>query len=226
MTDLPDPVPQTHEYLIQVHASATNFFDLLQIRGKYQHQPKLPWVAGAEFSGVVLKAPDSLPKRKTPKFKAGDKVFGSGQGGYATKIVASEERLRPIPNGWSFFDAAGLFVTAPTSYGGLVTRAGIKRGNDIERNFCADTELLQATGSLYTQQQVVLGWRRSKSQKPSEPLSSQPPAPSTSSMSHAPSVPTMPSITDKRPGQMRSRSLQAGEASTSCTIPSGWSQSQ
>lgn len=37
--------------------------------------------------------------------------------------------LRPVPDNWSFFDAAGLFVTAPTSYGALVTRAGVKEGD-------------------------------------------------------------------------------------------------
>jgi len=116
------------EYLIRIHATATNFFDLLQIRGKYQHQPPLPWVAGAEFSGVVVKAPALLDDGRTPKFKVGDKVFGSGQGGYATLICTTEERIKIIPKGWDFFDAAGLFVTAPTSYAALVTRAGIKKG--------------------------------------------------------------------------------------------------
>lgn len=128
VSDLPDPVPKSNEYLIAIHAAATNFFDLLQIRGKYQHQPPFPWISGSEFSGVILKAPTSLPSGKTPKFKVGDKVFGASQGGYATRIVATEERLRPMPKGWSFFDAAGVFVTGPTSYAGLVTRAGIKKG--------------------------------------------------------------------------------------------------
>jgi NADPH2:quinone reductase len=78
---------------------------------------------------VVLQAPASLAGGKTPKYKVGDKVFGASQGGYATHIVATEERLRPMPEGWSFFDAAGLFVTGPTSYAGLVVRAGIKKGD-------------------------------------------------------------------------------------------------
>lgn len=52
ITDLPDPTPSEDQYLIQVHASATNFFDLLQIAGKYQHQPPLPWISGSEFSGA------------------------------------------------------------------------------------------------------------------------------------------------------------------------------
>lgn len=37
MNTLPDPVPAHDEYLIEVRAAATNFFDLLQISGKYQH---------------------------------------------------------------------------------------------------------------------------------------------------------------------------------------------
>ncbi|KAI4718177.1 zinc-binding alcohol dehydrogenase-like protein [Aureobasidium sp. EXF-10727] len=129
VTDLPDPTPKPNQYLIAVHAAATNFFDLLQIRGKYQHQPPLPWVSGAEFSGVVLKAPQSLPGGKKPTFKEGDKVFGASQGAYATKVCATEEQLRPMPKGWSYFESAGLMVTAPTSYAGLVTRAGIKKGD-------------------------------------------------------------------------------------------------
>lgn len=127
VTSLPDPAPKPNEYLIAIRAAATNFFDLLQIRGKYQHQPPLPWVAGAEFSGVVLAVP-SKPRSGSNKFKVGDAVFGASQGSFATKIVATEEKLRMVPKGWSFFDAAGLFVTAPTSYAGLVTRANLRKG--------------------------------------------------------------------------------------------------
>jgi NADPH2:quinone reductase len=69
-----------------------------------------------------------LPGGRTSKYKEGDRVFGASQGGYATHVACTEERLKPVPDGWSFFDAAGLFVTAPTSYAGLVVRAGIKKG--------------------------------------------------------------------------------------------------
>ncbi|RMZ67471.1 quinone reductase [Pyrenophora seminiperda CCB06] len=129
VTDLPTPTPKPNEYLIAIHASATNFFDLLQVRGKYQTQPPFPWVAGMEFSGVVLKAPTALPGGKTPTFKEGDKVFGGNQGAYATHIICTEDMLKPVPEGWSYEDAAGMFVTGPTSYGGLVVRAGVKEGD-------------------------------------------------------------------------------------------------
>jgi NADPH2:quinone reductase len=128
VTNLPDPIPSSNQYLIAIHASATNFFDLLQIRGKYQHQPPLPWVSGSEFAGTILSVPSAL---KSPKYKVGDRVFGASQGGYATKVCAPEPALYPVPDGWSFFEAAGLFVTAPTSYGALVNRAGVKEGDVV-----------------------------------------------------------------------------------------------
>ncbi|KAI0595574.1 hypothetical protein F4775DRAFT_367950 [Biscogniauxia sp. FL1348] len=130
VTDLPDPTPAPDQYLIEVHAAATNFFDILQIQGKYQNQPPFPWVAGAEFSGVVLATPLSS-KGATPRFPVGSRVFGASQGAYATRVCAAEHQLLPVPEGWSFTDAAGLFVTAPTSYGALVLRAGVKAGDTV-----------------------------------------------------------------------------------------------
>ncbi|KAJ9130901.1 NAD(P)-binding protein [Coniochaeta hoffmannii] len=128
VTDLPDPVPGPDDYLIQVHAAATNFFDILQIQGKYQNQPPFPWISGAEFAGVVLATPSGL---KNPQFPVGSKVFGATQGAYATKLLAKEGGMLAVPEGWSFDEAAGLFVTAPTSYGALVVRAGIKKGDYV-----------------------------------------------------------------------------------------------
>lgn len=125
VTTQPDPIPSPTQYLISIRASACNFFDLLQIRGKYQHQPPLPWIAGSEFSGIVLAAP------KNAKYPVGSSVFGASQGGFATKVCAEEQSIRPVPKGWSHTDAAGLFVTAPTSYAGLVTRAGLKAGETV-----------------------------------------------------------------------------------------------
>ena len=37
----------------------------------------------------------------------------------------------PVPEGWDYFNAAGLMVTAPTAYGALVTRAGVKKGDYV-----------------------------------------------------------------------------------------------
>lgn len=126
VTTLPDPVPGPDEYLINVEASATNFFDILQVQGKYQHQPPFPWTAGMEFAGTVLSTPSNS---SNPKYPVGARVFGAAQGAYATRATAGEAALRPQPKGWTSTEAAGLFVTAPTSYGALVVRAGVKKGD-------------------------------------------------------------------------------------------------
>ncbi|KAK2818445.1 hypothetical protein FQN49_007893 [Arthroderma sp. PD_2] len=126
VSTLPTPSPSGDKYLIRIHATGTNFFDLLQIQGKYQHQPPLPWISGMEFAGIVLSTPKAS---KNPRFSVGDRVFGATQGAYATHILSAEASLFPLPQGWSFDDAAGLFVTAPTSYGGLVHRANVQKGD-------------------------------------------------------------------------------------------------
>lgn len=126
-TALPTPQPHPSKYLIAIHAAGTNFFDLLQIRGKYQHQPPLPWIAGAEFAGTILAVP-TTSSSSPPRYHVGDWVFGAHQGAYATHILAPEAVLLPVPAGWSFEDAAGLYVTAPTAYGALVVRAQARRG--------------------------------------------------------------------------------------------------
>jgi NADPH:quinone reductase len=143
VTTLPTPQPHPTKYLIKIHACGTNFFDLLQIQGKYQHQPPLPWIAGSEFSGIVIATPTSSSNTSGKveasidgtvsalsghRFKVGDRVFGATHGAYATHILVDEAVLFPIPAGWSFPDACGLYVTCPTSYGALVTRANTQPG--------------------------------------------------------------------------------------------------
>ncbi|KFX97125.1 hypothetical protein V490_02950, partial [Pseudogymnoascus sp. VKM F-3557] len=91
-----------------------------------QNQPPLPWISGSEFAGVITALPTA--PSSPPKFKLGDRVFGAAQGGFATHVLAPEGSLRAVPRGWSFDDAAGLFVTAPTGYGALVTRANVQPG--------------------------------------------------------------------------------------------------
>ena len=129
IADVQTPSPSPDKYLIQIHSAVTNFFDILQIQGKYQHQPPLPWIGGAEFAGTIVAVPTASGSGSAAKFSVGDRVFGATQGAYATHVLASENTLLPVPVGWSFEDAAGLFVTAPTSYGGLVHRANVKAGD-------------------------------------------------------------------------------------------------
>jgi NADPH:quinone reductase-like Zn-dependent oxidoreductase len=93
----------------------------------------------------VLATPASS---KNPKFPVGSKVFGATQGAYATKAVAKEVSMLAVPKGWSYKQASGLFVTAPTSYGALVVRAGVKAGDYVLVHAAAGGVGLAAVQSL------------------------------------------------------------------------------
>ncbi|OZJ01484.1 hypothetical protein BZG36_05435, partial [Bifiguratus adelaidae] len=121
--DVPEPKElKDDECLIDVRAIGLNFFDILMIQGRYQIKPPFPFVPGGEFSGVVMKTGAGVKR-----FKVGDKVFGSGYS-YAERVVASESKMLPMPEGFSFEEAAGLFITYPTSYAALKLRANLQPG--------------------------------------------------------------------------------------------------
>jgi NADPH:quinone reductase len=134
VSDLPDLKPEPDKYLIKIHAAATNFFDVLQIQGKHQQKPPFPWIAGNEFAGEVLAQPTG--SKTTPKFKVGDKVFGATLGTFATQVNVPEVGIRPMPKGWSYAEASGLFYTAPTAYAALILRARAQKGASLTPHSC------------------------------------------------------------------------------------------
>ncbi|ODV90184.1 hypothetical protein CANCADRAFT_102857 [Tortispora caseinolytica NRRL Y-17796] len=119
VADVDVPKPGKNQVLVKVEYAGANFFDTLQMQGKYQNQPPFPYVLGAEFSGSVVES-------NNPAFKPGDKVFGSTQGSYGEYCLANPLNIRKIPKGWTTKDAAGIFVTLPTSYCALAMRANLQ----------------------------------------------------------------------------------------------------
>ena len=77
-----------------------------------------------------MPAPSSTTARLTPRSASTtDRIFGAAQGAYAEQIVADYKACLPVPEGMSYEQAAGLFVTYPTSYEGLVGRGEAKKGD-------------------------------------------------------------------------------------------------
>ncbi|WWC61711.1 uncharacterized protein I303_104296 [Kwoniella dejecticola CBS 10117] len=127
VSDIPISKPNTAkgEVLVDVHAAGLNFFDILQSQGKYQTQPPLPFVLGAELAGTISKTapiPDGCP------YEPGDRVFGYAQGSYAEHVAVSWKTLLPIPEGVTFEEAATIPLTTTTSYAALVDRANAQPG--------------------------------------------------------------------------------------------------
>lgn len=126
LQDIPEPVAKgPDDVIIEVHSGGLNYFDILQVQGKYQSQPPFPWVPGTEFAGVIA---SSSPLPKGCPFKKGDRVFGAFQGVFAERMVCDWRLLQKIPDGMSFDEAASLTITWPTSYEALTGRAQLKPG--------------------------------------------------------------------------------------------------
>ena len=71
--ELPTPEPGAGEVRIAIRAASLNFPDLLIVQGKYQFKPPLPFVPGAEFSGVVDAVGEGVTHLKLGDAVAGDR---------------------------------------------------------------------------------------------------------------------------------------------------------
>ncbi len=122
LADLPLPEPESGEVRIRNHAAALNFFDILQIQGKYQTKPPLPFTPGAEVAGVVDAVGPGVDQ-----LSVGDRVMGSGAlGGFAEYTVTPAARTFRIPVTMGFAEAAAMLIVYQTSYLALKIRAAIK----------------------------------------------------------------------------------------------------
>jgi NADPH:quinone reductase len=127
LEDVPAPTAGRGEVLVNVHATALNFPDVLMIQGKYQSQPPMPFAPGGEMAGVVAAIGEGVTR-----FKPGDRVFGGvGFGGFAEQVVVRERALRPMPAAMSFQEASGISTTYGTSYYALKQRAALKPGETL-----------------------------------------------------------------------------------------------
>jgi len=123
--DWPTPELGDNDVRINVKAAGLNFPDVLQIQGKYQFQPEMPFVVGSEISGVV----DAVGSAVT-RFQVGDEVIAMG-GGFREQAVCNEGVVFPKPKALSFDEAAGIAITYFTSYHALKQRANIQPGETL-----------------------------------------------------------------------------------------------
>jgi NADPH:quinone reductase len=110
--------------LVDVRAAGCNFFDILMARGQYQVRPPFPFVPGAELAGVVRAVGEGVAG-----FAPGDRVLSApGLGAFAERAVVAARGTYPLPDGMTFAQGAAFPIVYPTSYAGLVFRAGLRPG--------------------------------------------------------------------------------------------------
>jgi len=131
--DLPDPVANAKQMLIEVKAVSINPVDYKLNNADTRLLPgaKLPKIVGSDYSGIVRKTADG-----DVTFKPGDRVYGAvpiflgKPGSMAELLVTEPKNARHIPEGISFEQAASFPVAALTALNGL-RRCGIKTGSNL-----------------------------------------------------------------------------------------------
>ncbi|MDP6654228.1 MAG: NADPH:quinone oxidoreductase family protein [Gammaproteobacteria bacterium] len=127
LEEVADPVAGDNEALVEVFAASLNFPDGLQIQGKYQFQPPLPFTPGSEVGGIIKAIGSGLKG-----FKVGDRVMATpGLGGLAEQVIVKAEGLRKIPDSMDFKTAAGFAMVYTTSYYALKQRAQLQPGETL-----------------------------------------------------------------------------------------------
>lgn len=124
LEDIAQPEPGPAQVRIRNRAAALNFFDILQVQGKYQVKPPFPFTPGAEVAGIV----DGLGEGVTG-VAAGDRVMAMPHGGgFAEYSVAKVSSVFAMPPGMSFEEAAAMPIVYHTSHFALQHRTKLLPG--------------------------------------------------------------------------------------------------
>jgi putative PIG3 family NAD(P)H quinone oxidoreductase len=123
--DLPEPGPG--EILIRVRAAGVNRPDVIQRQGLYPPPPGASDLPGLEAAGeVAALGPD------TPRWKVGDRVCALTPGGaYAEYVKVHGTNALPVPDGFTFTEAAALPETFFTVWHNVFQRGGLKTGEAL-----------------------------------------------------------------------------------------------
>lgn len=125
--DVAIPQPGPGQVRIRNRAIALNFFDLLQIQGKYQVRPGFPFTPGAEVAGIVDAA-----GHEVTSVEKGDRVMAmTGGGAYAEYSLADSYRCFKVPQGMDWAEAAAMPIAYHTSWFALHRRAALREGETL-----------------------------------------------------------------------------------------------
>lgn len=103
----PEPDTMQDEVLIDVKAAGVNFADTMQTQGTYPTGPRPPFTPGLEFAGVIHGSDERVMGFCTPEL---------GRGSYASRLVARRSQLFPVPDDWTYAEAAAFPINYFTAY--------------------------------------------------------------------------------------------------------------
>jgi NADPH2:quinone reductase len=119
--DVPDPIPQPGEVILQIHYAALNPADRYLAENLYPAKPRLPHILGRDGMGTVVEAGS-----KVEGIRVGDRraivrgeVGGNRPGTFAERVAVPAQDLVELPPGWGEPEAAGATLVYLTAYQAL-----------------------------------------------------------------------------------------------------------
>jgi NADPH:quinone reductase-like Zn-dependent oxidoreductase len=150
--EMPEPAAGAGEVLVRVRACALNHLDIWERRGLERVRIPLPHVSGSDVAGEIVSGGADLRTGQRVMLQPGIscgrcaeclsgrdnecaayEVLGyrSHPGGYAEFVKVPVQNVVPIPDGIDYIQAAAFPLTFLTAWHMLMTRAQLKRGEDV-----------------------------------------------------------------------------------------------
>jgi NADPH:quinone reductase-like Zn-dependent oxidoreductase len=132
LTELPDPVVQDNEILIQIHSASVNLLDSKIKGGEFKIilPYKMPLILGHDVAGIVIKAGS-----KVNKFKVGDEIYARVSdfniGTFAEQISVNENNVALKPKNITMDEAASLPLVGLTAWQALVELGSLQKGQKV-----------------------------------------------------------------------------------------------
>jgi len=122
------PFVRPGELLIEIHATAANFVDILLIGGMHQSEPRLPYIPGKGPAGIVRAVGEGVVN-----FVVGDRVLAMCEpgGGFAEFVATPATMCHRIPDKLSFTEAASMALIYDTAWFALLERGRFRPGDCV-----------------------------------------------------------------------------------------------
>jgi NADPH:quinone reductase-like Zn-dependent oxidoreductase len=133
LADIDQPVVETGEVLVRVHAASVFIGDWHIVTGlPYAIRPKFGLrrpkarVRGQEMAGRI----ETVGEGAT-SFKVGDDVYGTCEGAFAEYVAVPADLLAPKPANLTFEEAATVAITGTTALQAVRDKGGVKSGQEV-----------------------------------------------------------------------------------------------
>ncbi|MBT5457543.1 MAG: NADPH:quinone oxidoreductase family protein [Rhodospirillaceae bacterium] len=126
--EAPDPKPGPRDVLVEIHATAANYVDILLIGGLHQSRPTLPFIPGKGPAGIVRSIGNDVAG-----LSPGDRVVAMCEpgGGYAELVSVPANQCHRIPDAMPFEAAASMALIYDTAWFALRERGRYQPGESV-----------------------------------------------------------------------------------------------